>query len=198
MKKSKASQPHAARQPRVQEAIAFPSKLTVAQQMAARLLDRSPRERSLRSDAYMPTRDHLDELLSGKLSDAGREEIADWPGWVSHFHGAMAMFEELARLALYDQRERAPQLNGISIISRLAKIARLTATVYAAYAAAQQENSEDALGLGVDESLPATFELARRYREYTLYIESLLLDTWPNLSPEVLSQPYQESADAAA
>lgn len=166
--------------------LAFPRTLSIFQEAAARALEGIGEHGEARPDALMPKREHLDRLLQNQLEGEELDEVADWTWWVGHFERAMSHWKCLWWYALAEMAEAGGQFREQQISSCLAEIRTLTAAAYAAFAEAAEENFKDLTGIAIEDSSPATIELARRYRRLTRYVEDLVLKVWPGLSRDLL------------
>jgi hypothetical protein len=179
----------------IEEAAAFPRTLTDRQQMVARMLAPTQSNGCPRPDRCMPTRELLDQFLSGELSDDAWYEVSGWAEWMSDFSDAMNWWESLWWCALEELKERDAESE---MRSHLNKLTLLSGQAYAAYPMARQENFEDVMSGFTGELYTSTLELAKSYRLYTRYVESLVMEVWPGLNRELLLHPDSGFKKAAA
>ena len=174
----------------VLEASAFPRKLTDNQRDVAIALSRTREGCGLRPDAYMPKSEHLDQLVNGELTAKLPGKLQLWTEWVFGFNDSMLWYESLYCCALTELKERDPEKAEPEIERRLAELTLLSGEAFEAYAPAREENYKDLLTNSTSEMpITATLELARRYRLYTRYVESLVMEVWPEINRDLLLNP---------
>lgn len=171
--------------------LCFPRELNSRQLQVAALLCPIQSNGEPRPDARMPKREHLDALLEGKRVIAAKEEgfpeAEVWSTWVHLFPDAMKWWEELWWNALEDLHERTGEQGRVE--KHLGVLTRLARDAYGAYPLACQENFRDVQADFTGDGA-ATLNLAKRYRIYTWRVEAILVEVWPELNRELLTNPY--------
>ena len=163
-----------------------------------------------RPDAYLPENVVLDQIVDGTITfDKLRAEIGidfdphAWYEepycWFDSFLEAVDWWRELADVAL-ESEESQSTIRCFGPRPQFAKhrkiLSNLLREVLSTYVDAHEETSpycEDWAVLG-----SATLEFLHRYRTFTKYIESFVLEVFPEINREVLLRPDFGFIDKAA
>ncbi len=182
------------------EAAAFPkARLSQHEQEIAELLEISNTPGHWRPDALTLERELLDRLVDGTLlTKEDEDEIDVWTEWAPEVQDAMPWWNDLAWAALKGLHERNG--NATDIERRLAELVALETAAFSALSKARIDQFKDIVpdadtaGFDGRDSTESSRELARRYRTYTRYVDALVIEAFPDLSRELLLNPWPEWA----
>jgi hypothetical protein len=175
------------------EVAAFPKgRLSQNEITIAHHLEISSTPGEWRPDALTLDRDLLDRIVDGgEITEQEQADISDWTAWAIDIPKAMEWSKELAWTALEDLSER--HCDEAEIERRLGEIAALEGGVFSALVKARIEQFKDIVpGFEGKDSGPSSRELAKHYRLYRRYVDTLLMEVYPDLSREVLLNPWPE------
>lgn len=175
------------------EVAAFPKgRLSRNESTIAHHLKISSTPGEWRPDALVLDRDLLDRIVDGgEITEQEQAYIVGWPEWAIDLPEAMRWSRWLAWTALEALLER--HCDEAEIERRLGELAALEGGVFSALVKAHIEQFKDiAPGFEGKDSGPSSRELAKHYRLYTRYVDALLMEVYPDLSREVLLNPWPE------
>ena len=171
-----------------EEAAAFPPKLSTHQTTIAAMLADRP-------DCYLPKRSDLDKLSAGIPTE---DELYEWGiaenwEWFDGFLEVLNWWRTIAAVALEGHNEGYEFGPNPAFAHHREELSRILMEVMVAYVPAEHETSpytEDWKDFGcLTDTRKSTIELLKRYRVYTRYVESFVIEVWPDINRELLLNP---------